>query len=335
MRRRDNLIGESPNFLAMLEKVSLLAKIERPVLILGERGSGKELIASRLHYLSSRWEQPFISMNCAALSTDLVDSELFGHESGAFTGAKNQHLGRFERAEKGTLFLDEIATAPLHVQEKLLRVVEYGEYERVGGHKTLKSDVRLITATNQDLNLLIEKQQFRADLLDRLTFDVIHIPPLRERQSDILILAKHFGIKMCRELNLSFFPGFSSEVKESLLSYQWPGNVRQLRNVVERAVYSNQNSNSPIEQIVFDPLKKPYPTMSRHTAPTKNTSLSPAYSLPLDLKSWLENSEKHILVTTLESLHFNQKETAKQLNLSYHQLRGLIRKYGISTKNGQ
>ncbi len=335
MRRRDNLIGESPNFLAMLEKVSLLAKIERPVLILGERGSGKELIASRLHYLSSRWEQPFVSMNCAALSNELVDSELFGHESGAFTGARNQHQGRFERAEKGTLFLDEIATAPLHVQEKLLRVVEYGEYERVGGHKTLKSDVRLITATNQDLNLLIEKQQFRADLLDRLTFDVIHVPPLRERQSDILILAKHFGIKMCRELNLSFFPGFSTEVEESLLSYQWPGNVRQLRNVVERAVYSNQDTNSPINQIVFDPLKKPYQAILHTTTQKQNIPQSPVCSLPLDLKSWLENSEKNILVTTLEALHFNQKETAKQLNLSYHQLRGLIRKYAISTKNGQ
>ncbi|MCE0492648.1 phage shock protein operon transcriptional activator [Vibrio salinus] len=335
MKPRDNLIGESPNFTAMLEKVSLLAKVQRPVLIFGERGSGKELIASRLHYLSSRWDQPFLTMNCAALSRELVDSELFGHEPGAFTGARHQHQGRFERAEKGTLFLDEIATAPLHVQEKLLRVVEYGEFERVGGHKTLKSDVRLITATNQDLQELINKHEFRADLLDRLTFDVIHVPPLRERQEDILLLATHFGIKMCRELNLSYFPGFSRSVEDSLLSYQWPGNVRQLRNVVERAVYVNQHTDSPIDSIIFNPLQNPYQATT--TAVHKNVSSlkKPDFSLPLDLKSWLENSEKHILLTTLETLHFNQKETAKQLNLSYHQLRGLIRKYGISTKNSQ
>jgi len=331
MKQTEKLIGESSTFLTMLEKVSLLANIQRPVLIFGERGSGKELIAARLHYLSSRWEQPYITLNCASLSSELVDSELFGHESGSFTGAKNQHLGRFERAEQGSLFLDEIATAPLHVQEKLLRVVEYGEFERVGGNKTQRADVRLITATNQNLNHLIEEQHFRADLLDRLAFDVIHVPPLRERQDDVLLLAQHFAIKMCKELKLPLFSGFSNRVNNILLSYEWPGNIRQLKNVIERAVYLHQRPDSPIDSIILDPFKNPFnePT----TKLTQNElQIRPNLNQPLNLKVWLEDIEKYILKKTLTKYCYNQKEVAHQLTLSYHQLRGLLRKYGISKK---
>lgn len=224
-----NLIGESPTFLAVLDKVSRLAPIDRPVLVIGERGTGKELIAQRLHYLSKRWDQPLVSLNCSTLSEGLIDSELFGHESGAFTGAKGRHQGRFERAENGTLFLDELATTPLSVQEKLLRVIEYGQYERVGGAKALEADVRLVCATNEDLPKLAEQGKFRPDLLDRLAFDVIHLPPLRHRPEDIPLLAEFFAIKMCRELGLPFFVGFTEQAWQSMLDYPWPGNVRELK----------------------------------------------------------------------------------------------------------
>lgn len=167
---KDNLLGEANSFLEVLEQVSHLAPLDKPVLIIGERGTGKELIASRLHYLSSRWQGPFISLNCAALNENLLDSELFGHEAGAFTGAQKRHPGRFERADGGTLFLDELATAPMMVQEKLLRVIEYGELERVGGSQPLQVNVRLVCATNADLPAMVNEGTFRADLLDRAGF---------------------------------------------------------------------------------------------------------------------------------------------------------------------
>lgn len=226
---QQNLIGESPSFLSVLDKVSKLARIDRPVLIVGERGTGKELIAQRLHYLSKRWDQPLISLNCSTLSEGLIDSELFGHESGAFTGSKGRHQGRFERAEGGTLFLDELATAPFSVQEKLLRVIEYGQYERVGGSHLLNANVRVVCATNADLPQLAKQGKFRADLLDRLAFDVIQLPPLRERKEDITLLAEYYAIKMCRELNLSLFVGFGFDAIQQLQHYAWPGNVRELK----------------------------------------------------------------------------------------------------------
>ncbi len=175
-------IGESPAFQDMLAHVSRLAPLERPVLVVGERGTGKELIASRLNYLSARWDRPFVKLNCAALAEALLDSELFGHEAGAFTGAVRRRLGRFELADGGTLLLDEIATASLAVQEKILRAIEYGAFERVGGNETRQVDVRVIAATNADLPALAAAGRFRPDLLDRLAFDVITLPPLRTRR---------------------------------------------------------------------------------------------------------------------------------------------------------
>lgn len=233
---KDNLLGEANSFLEVLEQVSRLAPLDKPVLVIGERGTGKELIANRLHYLSARWQGPFISLNCAALNDNLLDSELFGHEAGAFTGASKRHPGRFERADGGTLFLDELATAPMLVQEKLLRVIEYGELERVGGSQPLQVNVRLVCATNADLPRMVEEGHFRADLLDRLAFDVVQLPPLRERQSDIMLLANQFAIQMCRELGLPLFPGFSERATATLLGYRWPGNIRELKNVVERGL---------------------------------------------------------------------------------------------------
>lgn len=189
----ERLLGESNAFLEVLEQVSRLAPIPRPVLLIGERGTGKELFAHRLHYLSPRWQHPFISINCAALSESLLETELFGHEVGAFTGAQKRHQGRFERADGGTLFLDEVATMSPRLQEKLLRVIEYGDFERVGGQQSLRVDVRLVCATHADLPALAASGQFRADLLDRLAFDVVTLPPLRARRDDILLLGHHFA----------------------------------------------------------------------------------------------------------------------------------------------
>ena len=195
------LLGESPAFMALAEQISRVAPLDRPVLVIGERGTGKELVASRLHFLSRRWGGPFVQLNCAALAESLLESELFGHEAGAFTGAVRRRAGRFELADSGSLFLDEIAAASPAVQEKLLRVVEYGAFERLGGAAPLSVDVRVIGATNVDLPAAAGSGGFRADLLDRLAFEVLTLPPLRARREDIPLLARHFGREMAKELD--------------------------------------------------------------------------------------------------------------------------------------
>ena len=256
----ERLLGESPAFLGVLEAVSQIAPLEKPILIVGERGTGKELIAERLHFLSNRWEGHYLKMNCAAISDSLLESELFGHEAGAFTGASRTHQGRFERAHGGTLFLDELAHTSVLVQEKLLRIIEYGEFERVGGKKTLQCDVRLVAATNEDLPRLAAAGKFRSDLLDRLAFDVITLPPLRERPGDVMLLAEHFAINMSAELGREVFAGFTAGAREALRRYPWPGNVRELKNVVERCVYRAE-AEELVDEIVLDPFES---SMSRH-----------------------------------------------------------------------
>lgn len=324
---QQTLIGESPHFLSVLDKVSKLAPIERSVLIIGERGTGKELIAQRLHYLSKRWDKPLVTLNCSSLNENLIDSELFGHEAGSFTGAKAKHLGRFERAETGTLFLDELATAPFSVQEKLLRVIEYGEYERVGGGKTLTANVRLICATNADLPQLAERNEFRADLLDRLAFDVIHLPPLRKRTEDILLLAEHYAIRMCRELALPLFVGFGQQASQQLLSYSWPGNVRELKNVVERAVYQHGVNEQPIKEISIDPFLVSWQPEPNNEASEQVDEFS--ISFPMDYKKWQEDLDIKLLKKTLAEARHNKRTAAELLGLSYHQLRGMLRKYDM------
>lgn len=299
---KDNLLGEANSFIEVLEQVSHLAPLDKPVLVIGERGTGKELIANRLHYLSTRWQGPFISLNCAALNENLLDSELFGHEAGAFTGAQKRHPGRFERADGGTLFLDELATAPMLVQEKLLRVIEYGELERVGGSQPLQVNVRLVCATNADLPRMVNEGTFRADLLDRLAFDVVQLPPLRERQSDIMLMAEHFAIQMCREIGLPLFPGFSAEARETLLHYRWPGNIRELKNVVERSVYRHGTSDYPLDEIIIDPFR-------RQVVESQVQEAKPAsVALPLDLREFQQQQEKDFLQTSLQQAKFNQKK---------------------------
>lgn len=329
-KRHDNIQGTDNNFLEVLEQASALALLNKPVLVLGERGTGKELIAQRLHYLSRRWQGPFITLNCSALNDNLLDSELFGHEAGAFTGASRRHQGRFERADGGTLFLDELATAPLPVQEKLLRVIEYGELERVGGSQPLRVDVRLVCATHADLPALAASGAFRADLLDRLAFDVIHIPPLRERRTDILLLAEHFAIQMCRELGLPLFPGFTKRAKQTLLDYGWPGNVRELKNVVERSVYRHGSETTLLDDIVLNPFPRSGATSGAPRAPTATPSALP--TLPIDLRQWQHEQEGALVRHALRQAGYHQRQAAELLALSYHQLRAIMKKHGIDRR---
>ncbi|MBO2701239.1 phage shock protein operon transcriptional activator [Shewanella algae] len=353
--QQDNLIGQSNALLEVLEHVSQIAPLSKPVLIIGERGTGKELIAERLHYLSQRWDQSFIKLNCSSLSENLLESELFGHESGAFTGAKGRHEGRFERADGGTLFLDELANTSGLIQEKLLRVIEYGEYERVGGSKTLNADVRLICAANEDLPSLAEAGEFRADLLDRLAFDVITLPPLRCRREDILPLAEYFAVGMARQLKLELFTGFATEAVATMMDHSWPGNIRELKNAIERSVYRHGNNPEPIENIVLDPFASPYrPTKrvkthsrqlataevgnevlaSSAAAPTNDSPEPSANQIqfPVDFKQCCEDFETDLIQRALSASQFNQKKTAELLGLSYHQLRGILKKYNLLDK---
>lgn len=357
--QQDNLIGQSNALLEVLEHVSQIAPLSKPVLIIGERGTGKELIAERLHYLSKRWDQSFIKLNCSSLSENLLESELFGHESGAFTGAKGKHEGRFERADGGTLFLDELANTSGLIQEKLLRVIEYGEFERVGGSKTVQADVRLICAANEDLPSLADAGEFRADLLDRLAFDVITLPPLRCRPEDIMTLAEYFAVGMARQLKLQLFSGFSAHAVEQLMTHDWPGNIRELKNVVERSVYRNGGENRPIDHITLDPFASPYRPKTRiKTRERQITSVAPTtvastpqsapkfeaevqvnteystncFNFPLDFKEQTEQYEMDLIQQALSNSQYNQKKTADMLGLSYHQLRGILKKYNLLDK---
>ena len=333
------LIGEAPSFLAMLEHVSRAAKLVKPVLVIGERGTGKELIASRLHYLSPRWQQPLIKVNCAALTETLLESELFGHQAGAFTGATRTHIGRFEQASGGTLVLDELGTIPPRMQEKILRVIEYGEFQRVGGSETIRTDVRIVGATNEHLPRLAELGRFRADLLDRLAFDVIHVPPLRARPEDINTLAYHFAVNVTKELRRQFFPGFTADAKAALLGYAWPGNVRELKNAIERSVYRSETPDQPINDILFDPFASPFnpapppdPNGNEDERPesTAITATPPDFGVPADFRAAVADFERQVLRRALERAQFKQTVAAKILGLSYHQFRSLLRKHGLA-----
>jgi psp operon transcriptional activator len=328
MRREQEqqLIGESPGFLEVLEHVSRVAPLNRPVLVIGERGTGKELIAARIHYLSERWGNPFVKMNCAALAESLLETELFGHEAGSFTGAAKRRLGRFELANQGSLFLDELANTSARVQEKILRVIEYGELERVGGNDTIQTDVRIIGATHEDLPTLAEEGKFRPDLLDRLAFDVITLPALKDRPEDILQLAAHFAVKMSGELGMELFNGFSESARQALMDYQWPGNVRELKNVVERAVYTSRDAEN-ITEIVFDPFESPWRPGTKPAAPVQ---ASEKMTESFDFKQHIQDKEVELLKGALEHCRFNQKKTAEFLGMTYHQLRGYLRKYELT-----
>lgn len=353
MQRETQFVGQSLAFLDSVERASRAAPLNRPVLVIGERGTGKELIAERLHHLSNRWKGPLVTMNCAALPETLIEAELFGHEAGAFTGATKARAGRFEEADGGTLFLDELGTLSMGAQERLLRAVEYGEVARIGSSRPIRVDCRIVAATNEDLPERAEAGTFRADLLDRLSFEVVTLPPLREREGDIPVLAEHFGRRMASELEWDEWPGFSPRAAAALEGYSWPGNVRELRNVIERAVYRADDIRGVIDTIVFDPFESPWKPKAQTKALPKAAANGAAMASPshvpsagpsdddmpdaptiqpqhvTDIRSAVDGYEKAILEAAMARCRFNQKLTAETLGLTYDQLRHSLKKHGL------
>lgn len=351
MEREAQFIGQSLAFLDSVERASRAAALNRPVLVIGERGTGKELVAERLHRLSQRWDGPLVTLNCAALPETLIEAELFGHEAGAFTGATKARAGRFEEAHGGTLFLDELATLSMGAQERLLRAVEYGEVTRIGASRPVRVDVRIVAATNEHLPDLVERGRFRADLLDRLSFEVITLPPLRVREGDVQVLADHFGRRMASELGWPHWPGFSAGASTTLIEHPWPGNVRELRNVVERAVYRWDDPERPIDDIQFDPFESPWRPATAAPSPTAATATaseasgkpslpvqqastsSPSHSCD-DFRMAVLSYEKTLLEDALRRCRFNQRATALALKLSYDQLRHALRRHDLLDRQG-
>ena len=335
MDRENQFIGQSGAFLDAVERASRAAPMRRPVLVIGERGTGKELIAERLHRLSDRWEEPLVTMNCAALPETLIEAELFGHEAGAFTGATKLRAGRFEEADRGTLFLDELATLSMNAQERLLRAVEYGEVTRIGSSRPVRVDVRIVAATNENLPSLAQQGRFRPDLLDRLSFEVITLPPLRVREGDIEVLADYFGRRMAAELGWEQWPGFAEHVSRELEAHPWPGNVRELRNVVERAVYRWDMWQEPIAHVQFDPFDSPWMPATAEAKPSDAAPTQQGSSMPhefhsvADLREAVDAYERQIIEHHLGANRWNQRQTAKALSLSYDQLRHCIKKHGL------
>ena len=344
MERTTQVIGQSPAFLDALERASRAAALDRPVLVIGERGTGKELVAERLHRLSPRWDQPLVVMNCAALPETLIEAELFGHEAGAFTGAAKARAGRFEEAHRGTLFLDELGTLSMAAQDRLLRAVEYGEITRIGASRPIEVDVRIVAATNEHLPDRVEKGTFRADLLDRLSFEVVTLPPLRHRPGDVEVLADFYGRRMASEIGWIDWPGWGPHALDALINYEWPGNVRELRNVVERAVY-RWEQDGPIDSIEIDPFKSPYRPRSTTAPAPAQPSASPAPAaqpielMPMemggsDFKSRVSRFERELLQRALADHRFNQRATAEALGLSYDQLRHALKRHELLGAGG-
>ncbi len=340
MDRNDAFVGQSGAFLDSVERASRAAALNRPVLVIGERGTGKELVAERLHRLSPRWAGPLVTMNCAALAETLIEAELFGHEAGAFTGATKARQGRFEEADGGTLFLDELATLSAGAQERLLRAVEYGEVTRIGANNPVRVDVRIVAATNEHLPALVEQRRFRADLLDRLAFEVVTLPPLRAREGDVAVLTEHFGRRMASELGWGSWPGFGPGANAALDAHDWPGNVRELRNVVERAVYRWDDETTPIDSIEFDPFASPWSPAAARSGGTAQPAASPRQPqspaagqvVPANLRKAVDAHERAILEAALARCRYNQREAAKSLALSYDQLRHCLKKHGLLEK---
>jgi len=309
----EELVGESPGMREVYSMIDKVAKTKATVLIQGESGTGKELVARAIHFRSPRRERPFIKLNCAALPEDLLESELFGHEKGAFTGAVSRREGRFELADKGTLLLDEISETSSSFQTKLLRVLQEGEFERVGGTRTLKVDVRIIATTNRNLKKLVEEGKFRDDLYYRLNVLPIYLPPLRERREDIPLLTLHFLKKYSRRNGLRL-KSISKECLQMLKEYYWPGNVRELENVIERMVVMNEKETLLPQDFAFLNLS------------SQNLNLSFSENLTL------EEMEKKLIIETLRRTGGNRTKTAKILNISVRTIRNKLKKYNLKDR---
>lgn len=310
-----NIVGQGPKMQKVFEMIARVAETDATVLIRGESGTGKELVANAIHYNSTRTQGPFIKINCAALPETLMESELFGYERGAFTGAYRSKAGKFELAQGGTIFLDEIGELSLSVQAKLLRVIQEREFYRVGGTKPIKADVRIIAATNQDLEKALAEKTFREDLYYRLNVFPIYLPPLRERRSDILLLAEHFLEEFNKEYGKDVYR-FSNEVMDMLMQYHWPGNVRELKNCIERAVLICEGET--IE--------------SRHLPPTLQTVETSGLVPHLSLVGEIERLEKEMIIEALKVTKGNCSQAAKQLDTTLRIMNYKIKKYGIEPK---
>ena len=334
-------IGQSESFHALMDRVSNTASLDRPVLIVGERGTGKEMVASRLHFLSPRWEALYVKVNCAAFSDDMLDRELFGE---TFMDGRDDTNGRFYEADGGTIFLDNIESLSPRLQEKLMRAVEYGEYEAGGEAETQQVDVHLITATGIDLPAAVRRGEFRADLIDRLAFDVITLPPLRARREDIALLAEHFGRKISADLGADAFPGFTAEAMVTMETRDWNGNVRELKTVVERnvarAFLLDETLTNPISDLNFDPFESPYrlnDTEVSPSAPAKiaiiDENIAQTEEMPAGLSTSFNERvlvfERRLIDEALKLHDGHQGKAAAHLELTYHSFRGLLRKHGL------
>ena len=309
-RRFEQLIGNSSSLETVLEQVERVAPTDSTVLIQGETGTGKELIAGAIHNISSRAGRPFVKLNCAAIPLDLLESELFGHEKGAFTGAIAQRVGRFELADKGTLFLDEVGDIPLGLQPKLLRILQQQEFERLGGTQTRQVDVRLVAATHRDLAEMVRRGEFRSDLYYRLNVFPVLLPPLRERREDIPALVTHFVEMFCRRMRKQI-EHIPQETMYALSSYSWPGNIRELQNLIERAVILAD----------FGVLPNPLPPET-----SKSAEIFPGATT-------LRDSERVLILNTLEAVGWvigGTKGAAAKLGLKRTTLICKMQRLGIS-----
>jgi two-component system, NtrC family, response regulator AtoC len=296
------VVGRSPKMRQIYDLITRVADTNATVLINGESGVGKELIARAIHQQSQRRLNPFVAVNCAAISEHLVESELFGHERGAFTGAIEMHRGKFELAHTGTLFLDEVGSLRLDLQAKLLRVLQEREFERVGGGKTIRTDVRIVAASNQDLKQMVVDRTFRDDLFYRLNVIPVHVPPLRDRREDILLLVNHFLRKYNKDFGRQV-QGVTSEALALLTHYHWPGNVRELENVIERLVVLSRHRILDIEDMPLD-LKSVQGQLAHDL-----------FTTGADLRQAKAEFERHYIVQTLERCGWNQTEAAKRLGI--------------------
>ncbi len=308
-RNFEEIIGESTGLKNILKQVETVAPTDSTVLIQGETGTGKELIARAIHNLSSRRERTFVKINCAAIPTGLLESELFGHERGAFTGAIAQKIGRFELADRGTLFLDEVGDIPLELQPKLLRVLQEQEFERLGGTRTTKINVRLVAATNRDLVQMVADREFRSDLFYRLNVFPVQVPPLRQRREDIPVLVRYFAQKYARQMKRTV-DSISGETMTALTNYHWPGNIRELENLIERAVIL---SRGPVLEVPLAELREP------------------AEQFP-DSVQTMEASERDHILRTLKDTHWilaGPNGAAARLGMKRTTLQSRMQKLGI------
>jgi transcriptional regulator with GAF, ATPase, and Fis domain len=316
----DRIVGRASSLKEALNLAAKVATTETTVLLTGESGTGKELVARAIHYASLRADGPFVTLNCAALLETLLESELFGHEKGAFTGADRQKPGRFELAAGGTLFLDEVGELSQPVQAKLLRVLQDGEFVRVGGTTTLHADVRIIAATNRDLERAVETGHFREDLYYRLNVFRIHLPPLRERGEDVLLLAEHF----VRDLGLHMGKaevGLSRDARDALLAHPWPGNIRELQNAIERAMILSEGGLLTAAQFGILSRREHFAAVPHAPAPAAAPESPSSQSLP----EW----EKRLVIDVLDKTKGNKSEAAKILGITRSQLYTRLKRFGL------